>query len=254
MCGGGKGALITEEASGTLSCNNDQTIFCEKKLYENHGQDSRLKGPLEVSPTVQQKFGAGGNNTPLVTNRAHEGMTVRRLTPLECERLQGYRDGWTALPAIEDMTEEEYEFWKAVLLEKAEREGKARLSEDGVWEIWRFIPPENEDEEGHWENAHKQYKDKTKKQMVAWYNRSFCKDTDGSRYRAMGNSIALPSWRWVLKRISAMYEREATMASLFDGVGGFPLIWEQINGKGSCLWASEIELFPIAVTRYRFGE
>ena len=34
-------------------------------------------------------------------------------------------------------------------------------------------------------------------------------------------------------------------------IGGFPCIWEQINGKGSCLWASEIEDFPIAVTKAR---
>ena len=45
-----------------------------------------------------------------------------------------------------------------------------------------------------------------------------------------------------------------TMASLFDGIGGFPLIWEWLNGKGSCLWASEIEDFPIAVTKYHFPE
>ena len=41
------------------------------------------------------------------------------------------------------------------------------------------------------------------------------------------------------------------MASLFDGIGGFPLIWERLGGK--CLWASEIEEFPIAVTKYHFG-
>lgn len=58
---------------------------------------------------------------------------------------------------------------------------------------------------------------------------------------------------WVLKRICAQYERDATMASLFDGIGGFPLLWEQLNGKGSCLWASEIEEFPMAVTRKHFG-
>lgn len=67
-------------------------------------------------------------------------------------------------------------------------------------------------------------------------------------------SIAIPPWKWVLKRLCAIYERDATMASLFDGIGGFPYIWEQLNGKGSCLWASEIELFPIAVTKYHFGE
>ena len=110
---------------------------------------------------------------------------VRRLTPLECERLQGYPDGWT--------------------------------------DIGEYV-----DSNGN------------KKQS-----------SDSARYKALGNSIALPPWKWVLKRLSACYERDATLASLFDGIGGFPLIWEQINGKGSCLWASEIEEFPIAVTKKR---
>ena len=113
---------------------------------------------------------------------------VRRLTPLECERLQGFPDRWT--------------------------------------DIGEFIDT------------------KGKK----------CKTSDAARYKALGNSIALPSWKWVLKRLCSQYERDATMASLFDGIGGFPHIWEQINGKGSCLWASEIEEFPMAVTKARIGE
>lgn len=44
------------------------------------------------------------------------------------------------------------------------------------------------------------------------------------------------------------------MGSLFDGIGGFPLIWEKINGRGTCLWASEINEFGIAVTRKHFPE
>lgn len=112
---------------------------------------------------------------------------VRRLTPLECERLQGYPDGWTDI--------------------------------------------------GTWIDA----KGKTHE------------SSDAARYRAIGNSIALPQWKWVLKRLCSCYERDATMASLFDGIGGFPFLWEQINGKGSCLWASEIEEFPIAVTKKRIG-
>lgn len=112
---------------------------------------------------------------------------VRRLTPLECERLQGFPDGWTDI--------------------------------------------------GEWVDS------KGKKRQT----------TDSARYKALGNSIALPPWKWVLKRLCAQYERDATMASLFDGIGGFPLIWEQLNGKGSCLWASEIEEFPMAVTRKHFG-
>jgi DNA (cytosine-5)-methyltransferase 1 len=80
------------------------------------------------------------------------------------------------------------------------------------------------------------------------------KASDAARYKALGNSIALPPWKWVLKRLCACYERDATMASLFDGIGGFPYLWEQLNGKGSCLWASEIEEFPMAVTKIRIGE
>jgi DNA (cytosine-5)-methyltransferase 1 len=113
---------------------------------------------------------------------------VRRLTPLECERLQGYPDGWTNI--------------------------------------------------GEWTDS------KGKKH----------KEADSPRYKALGNSIALPFWKWLLKRISAQYERDATLGSLFDGIGGFPLCWEQINGKGSARWASEIEKFPIAVTKIRFPE
>lgn len=79
-------------------------------------------------------------------------------------------------------------------------------------------------------------------------------DADSPRYKALGNSIALPFWDWLLGRISAQYDRPATLGSLFDGIGGFPLCWEKHNGKGTALWASEIEEFPIAVTKLRFPE
>src|SRR5690606_1319249 len=51
----------------------------------------------DVSPTLEAQMGAGGNNTPMV-----DTPTVRRLTPLECERLQGFPDGWTAIPGNSD--------------------------------------------------------------------------------------------------------------------------------------------------------
>ena len=117
-----------------------------------------------------------------------KGGIVRRLTPLEAERLQGYPDGYTDI--------------------------------------------------GDWTDA----------------NGKTHKTSDAARYKALGNSIALPPWKWVLKRIAAQYERDATLGSLFDGIGGFPFLWEQINGRGSALWVSEIAEFPAAVTRYHFGE
>lgn len=80
------------------------------------------------------------------------------------------------------------------------------------------------------------------------------RSSDDGRCKALGNSIALPFWFWLLRRISAQYERPAMLGSLFDGIGGFPLCWERCNGKGTALWASEIEEFPMAVTKKRFGE
>ena len=62
-------------------------------MYENHGQDSRVKEVL-VAPTLPAKAGTGGNNLPIVKS----DLIVRRLTPVECERLQGFPDGWTEIP------------------------------------------------------------------------------------------------------------------------------------------------------------
>ena len=211
---GGQGAKsggigYAEELSPTLkaAASGSNRSPC---VFENHGQDSRLTGPLDVAPTVAQKFGTGGNNTPLVVATGQSGaeilrglastlncnheqpiistQTVRRLTPLECERLQGFPDGWTDI--------------------------------------------------GQWVDS----KGKLHRES-----------SDSARYKALGNSIALPPWRWVLLRITACYERPATLGSLFDGIGGFPLIWERLNGSGTALWASEIEEFPIAVTKYHFS-
>lgn len=139
----------------------------------------------ETNGTLQAKE-SGGQSLNL-NNTIRQNRVVRRLTPLECERLQGFPDHWTDL--------------------------------------------------GEWTDS------KGKRH----------KDADSPRYKALGNSIALPPWKWLLKRLCGNYERDATMASLFDGIGGFPLIWEQLNGHGTCLWASEIEEFPIAVTKRRFG-
>ena len=144
----------------------------------------------EINGTLQAKE-SGGQSLNL-NNTVRQNMVVRRLTPLECERLQGFPDGWTDIGD-----------W--VKTDKRGRKIKVKGS------------------------------------------------ADSPRYKALGNSIALPPWKWLLKRLCGNYERDATMASLFDGIGGFPLIWEQMNGRGTCLWASEIEEFPIAVTKRRFG-
>lgn len=119
---------------------------------------------------------------------------VRRLTPMECERLQGFEDDWTL---IGDQGEDgEYYY--------TDTQGKRR------------------------------------------------KVTDSARYKALGNSIALPFWKWLARRIAAQYERDITMGSLFDGIGGFCYSFEKAGAKP--IWASEIEEFCIAVTKEHFPE
>ena len=78
-------------------------------------------------------------------------------------------------------------------------------------------------------------------------------EADSPRYKALGNSIALPFWEWMAERmLKCLGEEHPTMASLFDGIGGFPLSFS----KWGCVpvWASEIEEFPIAVTKIRFPD
>lgn len=115
-----------------------------------------------------------------------EKTVVRRLLPVECERLQGFPDGWTDI--------------------------------------------------GEWTDS------KGKKH----------KEADSPRYRSLGNSICLPYWEWLARRIAAQYERPMTIGSLFDGIGGFPLAF---NKAGAIpVWASEVDEFCIAVTKKHFGE
>ena len=227
---GREGGHVYDDLSGTLRANAGDNQMAVAYVVENHPADSRVNvDEGGVVQTLTSRMGTGGGNVPLVmtfvkqkratsetdfetwkeggiantlnlfdqgdiratnvviqTHKPH--YIVRRLTPMECERLQGYPDGWTDIGEYTDTN------------------GKKH------------------------------------------------KTSDAARYKALGNSIALPPWKWVLKRICACYERDATMASLFDGIGGFPYLWEQLNGKGTCLWASEIEEFPIAVTKVRIGE
>ena len=210
--GGGYVPMITAEAQSMNDDNHEPaafdkaTIELRKPVVTTDGKAPALiaKGPGGVcAPEVFATNGAlsrfredtvscltagehkGVNNQNNIVARA-PGYAVRRLTPLECTRLQGYPDGWVD---IGDWTDSK---------------GRRR------------------------------------------------KETDGPKYKALGNSIALPFWRWLLARIYAECEAESldpALGSLFDGIGGFPLSW-----PGRTAWSSEIEEFPLAVLRARFGE
>lgn len=244
MASGQANAEILQDRSPTLNCDHEQPII----------MDCRHDRLEEISGTLVAK-GSGGNgvqdNNPVI-----QGAIVRRLTPLECERLQGHPDGWTDIPEITDISDEGYELFKRLLFDAAVREKKVRQNPAGVWEVWR-----NQHYEvrrggafSHWatvwKNTGRPYEHKSRPAMIAYINGL---KSDSARYKALGNSIALPPWRWVLGRVAALCGPGATLGSLFDGIGGFPLIWEEINGRGSCRWASEIEPFCVAVTMYHFG-
>ncbi len=126
--GGGKGPLVSEDQSLTLATGNDQVLayaIQERAVSENVNAGPQGKGWQEdVAFTMEARHHA---------QSVSSGMQVRRLTPRECERLQGFPDGYTNIP-------------------------------------WRSKP----------------------------------ESPDGPRYKALGNSWAVPCARWIGERIKAI--------------------------------------------------
>lgn len=219
--GGGKGALVQTELSATISTLQDQTLF-QPVVYDARGNgdgkivptitgdhENRITDYTAIAierktfneqsfshykesdkcSTLKAKSGNIGNGSEcLIAEKAVRCWIVRRLTPVECERLQGFPSGWTDI--------------------------------------------------GDWTDS------KGKKHKYA----------DSPRYKALGNSIALPQWFWLVQRMRPYLKEKPTLGSLFDGLGGFPLVWQRAYGEGTARWASEIESFCVAVTKRRFGE
>lgn len=262
--GGGKSACnITENVSPTLTCTHrGEPVICDSVPYtmqirsgcEGGGNVPLVAEPKTYGMTVETFFSLEEDKAPTqkardykdpqavcyqekigsLCARDYKGIgsqyvdedkciveyktkyIVRRLTPTECARLQGMPDMWCRLSQIDDMSDEDYEFWKQAHKTYAEINGK-------------------------------KYKEKTKKQMITWYNKL---QVDSAEYKTYGNGMALPCVRVPIHGIAKHGAK--TMASLFDGIGGFPLAG-LIDGIET-LWTSEIELFPIAVTMERFRE
>lgn len=218
--GGGKGALVQNEKSATLSTLQDQTLF-QPVVYDARGNgdgkivptitgdhENRITDYTAIAierktfneqsfshykesdkcSTLKAKAGNIGNGSECLIAEKTIRWIVRRLTPVECERLQGFPDNYTNI--------------------------------------------------GDWTDS------KGKKHKYA----------DSPRYKALGNSIALPQWFWLVQRMRPYLKEKPTLGSLFDGLGGFPLVWQRAYGEGTARWASEIESFCVAVTKRRFGE
>lgn len=182
VTGGNQVPLTYQDVTGTLSPGAHPGSYNGQDAYN----DMLVCGATpDVSHTLRAKANCAYRED--AETYPVQNVVVRRLTPLECERLQGFPDGWTDIGDYTDST------------------GKQR------------------------------------------------KTSDSARYKALGNSIALPFWRWMFGRMAAYLPEGATLGSLFDGIGGFPLCWEDVHGAWTAIWASEIEEFPIAVTKKRFG-
>lgn len=164
---------MAEEVSQTLNTmhDNQAILYQPKSAMEENWAKSETKNALrageskvshavvceDVSHALRAKAGCAYRED--AETYPVQNMVARRLTPLECERLQGFPDGWTDIGDYTDST------------------GKKR------------------------------------------------KTSDSARYKALGNSIALPFWRWMFGRMAAYLPEGATLGSLFDGIGGFPLCW-----------------------------
>ena len=188
---------------GNPACNQGGMIVLEgngsRESHKGDGyKESETMFPM-VMGTYQKVTGAldcgiakgTGNQLANQDMFVANSTVVRRLTPLECERLQGFPDFWTDI---------------------------------GDWV----------DSKGKKHNG----------------------ESDSPRYKALGNSICLPFWQWMAEKMVKVLKDDGvehpTMASLFDGIGGFPLVYSRCGCEP--VWASEIEEFPIAVTKIRFPD
>lgn len=180
-------AYASKEKSGTLDTMHDaQAVEIEHQTFSEQSFSSYKKS--DKCSTLKAKAGNIGNGSECLVAEKAIRWIVRRLTPVECERLQGYPDDYTNI--------------------------------------------------GDWTDS------KGKKHKYA----------DSPRYKALGNSIALPQWFWLVQKMRPYLKEKPTLGSLFDGLGGFPLVWQRAYGEGTARWASEIESFCVAVTKRRFGE
>lgn len=175
---------------GSLAGENGYAVRTDGARHEqpmrnvcHHGRCQNYTGG-GISATLDASYykGPGARNGKerefLAEEQAQTGnrkYIVRRLTPLECARLQGYPDSWSEIRHYEDISDEEQRFWENIRRQHAETYGK----------------------------AYKPFR--TKQQMVNWLNGL---RTDSAEYKAYGNSVAVPCVEFVLGGIVELLRRE----------------------------------------------
>lgn len=166
---GPQGSGVNENVSFSLTATDKHAVvYALDRASFNQGQNAQFDISIQDDGTAQTLVAKGPGAVAQPTAPPIRYI-VRRLTPIECERLQGYPDDWTQLPKIKDMTDEEYGFYLGVFMLDKEITGKSGTK-----------PP-------------------TKKALVKWYNKL---DSDTSRYKGTGNSIAVPCAHDVIRNIT----------------------------------------------------
>lgn len=202
------GDLFIEEQSKTLtngSCpgHHNGVVIADNTpavCYSQQAYDEFMEN--EVSCTLKARGGTyGGGSETLISEKQTRNYIVRRLTPTECARLQGFADRWGDIDAMDRMSAKDYQFWK-----------EARNTHDVV--IKGKDP--------------KDLKDYTVKQMVAWYNKL---QTDSAEYKMWGNGIAFPTALYVIQGIA-----DALSRTRYDGYNTEVLICDEIENDDS--WMS----------------
>ena len=219
------------------------------RILENHPADSRIN--IDESGTIQtltKRMGTGGNNVPLLMiemTSTKNTIVDDGISPTLTSRMG---TGGNQVNAV--FTLQAFGQYKECGVASALKERDYKDATDLIRfgeSIRRLTPRECERLNGlpdDWTNIGDWIDDKGKKH----------KSSDSAGYRALGNGIATPYWQWLINRISAEYDRPATMGSLFDGIGSFPYCWEKANGPGTAIWSSEIEPFAKAVSKYHFPD
>ena len=128
----------------------------------------------EAPPTLRASGGDyGGGSEAIMCEKRERKYIVRRLTPTECARLQGFPDCWGHPDIKQELTDEEAAFWENVRKVYAEANGK-------------------------------QYKPMKRETLLKWYNELH---SDRSEYKMWGNGIALPCAAFVLEGIAKEIQR-----------------------------------------------
>lgn len=167
------------DRADTAGCNGKGV--CEDKCYklntiDRHAvcfpQQAYNKFIQEdIAATLKASGGTyGGDSENLVAEQSFSPIRyiVRRLTPTECARLQGFPDWWGEIPKKDNLTDDEYVFWLNV------RNTYAKIN-------------------------NKTTKEYSKEQMLSWYNKLH---SDSSEYKMWGNGIALPNALYVMQGIA----------------------------------------------------